>query len=318
MMKSVLSPWMKAQLVIGAVVVALLAMAPKYLSDTSALFFIMFWVVMAESFNMFAGLTGYVNFGHVVFYAMGGYTAIVLMIDGLSPIVAVLAGGGASALLAVGISLPTTRLRGAYFAIATLSINEAAFVIFDNWGAVNSATGLTLPISDYLPTTEYYAMLAIAAACVATAYLMTRSGFGVALRAIRQQEATANSIGINAALYKMIALVVSGAFAGLAGAVAIWQISIVDPPSAFNVTITIESISMAMLGGLGTVVGPVLGAPILYEVIQYLDFHYPNFYLVPVGVIIIAVVLLIPAGIVGAAKRIYVRAWSARGGKGNG
>jgi branched-chain amino acid transport system permease protein len=300
--------------VAAAVLLVLLLVAPSFFSRLSLLFFILNWVVLAESFNMFAGLTGYVNFGHVVFYGVGGYVGALLMANAhASPYLAVVAGGLACGVLALGISLPTTRLRGAYFAIATLSINEAFFVTFDNWAAVGSAPGFTLPISYYQPEAEYYAMVVVAAACVAAMYLIMRSRFGIALQAIRQQEVTANSIGINAAYYKTLALVFSGFFAGLAGALAIWQITFIDPPSAFDITITVSSISMAMLGGLGTVVGPVIGGALLYELSNYLGISYPYIHLMILGVIIMAVVLVVPDGLLGGGGRMLKWLRAGRG-----
>jgi branched-chain amino acid transport system permease protein len=277
----------------------------------SVLFFVLNWVVLAESFNMFAGLTGYVNFGHVVFYGIGGYVSALLMYDyGVSPYLAVATGGLACVLLAFGISLPTTRLKGAYFAIATLSINEAFFVTFNSWDAVGGPVGLSLPVSYFQPVNEYYIMAAVAVACVASMFLVARSRFGVALRAIRQQEMTANSIGINAAYYKALALALSGFFAGLAGALAIWSITYIDPTSAFDLNITVTSISMAMLGGLGTVAGPVIGGTILYELTDYLGRQYPYIHLMILGVIIIAVVLVVPDGLLGGGQRVL--RWARR------
>ncbi len=300
------------ELAVSVVLLAFLLAAPSFVARLSVLFFILNWVVLSESFNMFAGLTGYVNFGHVVFYGVGGYVSALLMANAhISPYLAVLAGGLGSSLLAFGISLPTARLRGAYFAIATLSINEAMFVIFDNWDAVGSAPGFTLPLSYYLPVQQYYTMVVVAASSVAVMYLLTKSSFGVALQAIRQQESTASSIGINAAYYKTVTLIISGFFAGMAGALAIWEITIIDPPSAFDVTITVTAISMAMLGGLGSIVGPIIGGTILYELSDYLGLSYPFIHLIVLGVIIVGVVLLIPDGIVGAIRRGF--AWARRG-----
>ncbi|MDG6928717.1 MAG: branched-chain amino acid ABC transporter permease [Nitrososphaerota archaeon] len=289
----------------SALALALLATAPLYFSRLSLLFFILNWIVLAESFNIFTGLTGYVNFGHVVFYGMGGYVGALLMAGALaSPYVGVLAAGLASALLALGLSLPTLRLRGAYFAIASLGVNEATFVIFDNWPAVGSATGITLPVVYYQPLAQYYTMLAVAAGCLATAYVLMHSRIGTAMQAIRQQEDTARSVGINATYYKTLALIFSGLFAGMAGALAIWQVSIIDPPSAFDITISLNAISMTMLGGIGTLAGPVLGAVVLYEVGDFLDLNYPYAHLVVLGVIIIGVVLAMPRGMMGYADRV--------------
>ncbi|MDG6900968.1 MAG: branched-chain amino acid ABC transporter permease [Nitrososphaerota archaeon] len=308
-------PAVKRSVELGVIALLLLvlALAPTFFARLSVLFFILNWVVLSESFNIFTGLTGYVNFGHVVFYGVGGYVSTLLMVhSGASPYLAVLSGGLASGLLAFGISIPTTKLRGAYFAIATLSINEAFFVTFDTWGAVGSAVGFTLPISYYEPLAQYYTMVVVAVACVAAMYSISRSRFGVALKAIKQQESTANSIGINAAYYKTLTLVVSGFFAGLAGALAIWQITFIDPPSAFNVEITVTSISMAMLGGLGTVAGPVIGGALLYELTDFLGLSYPYIHLMVLGVIMIAVVLVVPDGLLGGGKRLMGRLRSGR------
>ena len=300
---------------LSALLIALMAIAPNFF-QRSLLFFILNWIVLAESFNIFAGLTGYVNFGHVIFYGVGGYVGALLMDNAhASPYVAVIAGGAACAVLALGISLPTTRLRGAYFAIATLSINEAFFVIFNSWDAVGGPVGLTLPVAYYQPGVEYYVMIVVVVACVATAYYISKSRFGIALRAIKQQEVTANAIGINAAYYKTLTLMVSGLFAGLAGAMAIWQITFVDPTGAFNVDITVTAISMAMLGGLGTVAGPVIGGALLYEVTDYLKV-YPYIHLMILGVIIMAVVLVIPQGIMGTFEKVLKRMSGRQ--KGNG
>jgi branched-chain amino acid transport system permease protein len=294
---------------LSAVLIAFLFVAPSFF-QRSLLFFILNWIVLAESFNIFAGLTGYVNFGHVVFYGVGGYVGALLMDDARSsPYLAVVAAGLACMVLALGISLPTTRLKGAYFAIATLSINEAFFYIFNNWGVVGGPVGLDLPVSYFKPGVEYDVMVVLAAACVAFTYLITRSRFGMALQAIRQQEGTANAIGINATYYKTVTLVFSGLFAGLAGAMAIWQTTYVDPASAFNVTVTVTAISMAMLGGLGTVAGPVVGGTLLYWLQDYLK-RYPYIHLIILGVIIIAVVLVIPDGILGAGRKLL--GWARR------
>jgi branched-chain amino acid transport system permease protein len=279
-----------------------LAFAPRFMGPAleTDLALLMLWICLAESFNLFTGLTGYVNFGMVAFYGIGGYgLAMATTLWNMPPLEGVLLGGIFSALLALGMSFPTLRLRGAYFAIATLGIEQAIFVIFDNWNYVNSATGLTLPIRDYQPTQVYYTMLVVTAATVFTLTMVMRSKLGMALSAIRQQEETALSIGVNATLYKTLAFVLSGFFAGLGGATWFWNVTIIDPPGAFDTTITLTVISMAMLGGLGTLFGPALGAAILYYVENSVRANYANLHLVIFGIIIIVVVLLVPEGIMG-------------------
>lgn len=287
-----------------------LAFAPRFVNggvETNLAYF-MLWICLAQSFNLFTGLTGYVNFGNVVFYGIGGYSvAIATVLWNMSPLVGVLLGGVFSALLALGMSFPTLRLRGAYFAIGTLGIEQAIFVIFDNWKYVNSATGFTLPIPDYQPTQAYYTMLVVAASTVMVLMLVMKSKLGMALSAIRQQEETALSIGVNVTLYKTIAFVLSGFFAGLGGATWIWNLTFIDPPSGFDTVITLTVISMAMLGGLGTLFGPVVGAAILDYIETSTRQSYPYLHLIIFGIIIIVVVLIVPEGIVGFIQKTFRR-----------
>jgi branched-chain amino acid transport system permease protein len=287
-----------------------LALAPTFVNIgvESNLAYFMLWICLAQSFNLFTGLTGYVNFGNVVFYGMGGYgVAIATSLWNMSPLFGVLLGGGFSALLALAMSFPTLRLRGAYFAIATLGIAQAILVIFDNWAYVNRVTGLTLPIPDHQPTQAYYTILVVAALTVIALTIVMKSKLGVALNAIRQQEETALSIGVNATLYKTIAFVLSGFFAGLGGATWIWYLGFIDPPSAFNTGITLTVISMALLGGLGTLFGPVVGAAVLDYIETYSRLSFPYLYLIIFGVTIMVVVLIIPDGILGFAQKMFRR-----------
>ncbi len=295
-------------IILWVVLFLFLAFAPRFVGSAleTDLALLMLWICLAESFNLFTGLTGYVNFGMVAFYGIGGYgLAMATTIWSMPPLEGVILGGIFSALLALGMSFPTLRLRGAYFAIATLGIQQAIFVIFANWNYVNSATGLILPISDYQPTQVYYTMLVVTAATVFTLIIVMRSKFGMALSAIRQQEETALSIGVNATLYKTLAFVLSGFFAGLGGATWWWGVTIIDPPGAFDTTVTLTVISMAMFGGLGTLLGPALGAAILYYVENTVRASYPYLHLVIFGIIIVVVVLLVPEGIIGFVTKRF-------------
>ena len=299
----------RVRLALAALAVVVLAASPGYVDKptVSFLFYLMMWVCLAQSFNLFTGLTGYVNFGNVAFYGVGAYGAAVGMaLWDASPYVAILLGGGFSALLGLGMSFPTLRLRGAYFAIATLSIQQAVFLLFDNWDYVHTAAGLSIPVKYYDPLLQYYTMLVVSVATVAALFLVKRGKLGKALTAIRLQEETALSIGINSTLYKTTAFVISGFLAGLGGATAIWNISFIDPTSAFSATITLTVISMAMMGGLGTLIGPVIGSVILFSTDYYLTVEYPSYpylHLVLFGAIIMAVVLVIPEGMVGFINR---------------
>src|SRR5579875_2709237 len=245
--KRVIKP---AFIALWLIVAILLVAAPTFVNPAlrSFLFFLLMWIALSQSFNLFTGLTGYVNFGFVVFYGIGGYGMTLSLLRLNLPIyLALIVGGLVSAAFAIAVSLPALRLRG------------ADFVIFDNWNFVNSATGYTIPVQYYNPTQQYYAMLAIAAATTISVFLVLNSKIGLALRAIKQNEEAAVSLGINSTLYKSVTLAISAFFAGLAGGAAIWGITIIDPPSAFDTTVTLTVISMTMLGGFGTLLGPVIG-----------------------------------------------------------
>ncbi|MEM0117270.1 MAG: branched-chain amino acid ABC transporter permease [Conexivisphaerales archaeon] len=296
-------------------VAALLAVAPYIVNAAlvSFLFFFLMWVALSQSFNLFTGLTGYVNFGFVVFYGLGGYGMTLSLLRLNLPIyLALLVGGLIAAAFAMVVSLPVLRLRGAYFAIAMLSLAQAVFVIFDNWNFVNSATGYTIPVQYYNPQLQYYAMLVIAAATCLAVYLVMHSKLGLALRAIKQNEEAAVSLGVNSTLYKSITLAISGFFAGLAGGAAIWAITIIDPPSAFDTTVTLTVISMTMLGGFGTLLGPIIGSAILYSVEYYLGLTYPYLHLIIFGAIIIGTVLAMPHGIMGVLREYFLKGRVAR------
>ena len=294
-----------------------LAIAPRFVNAGIDSYIANFtlWICLAQSFNLFTGLTGYVNFGNVVFYGIGGFgVAIATSLWHMPPLIGVLFGGVFSALLALAMSFPTLRLRGAYFAIATLGIEQAVLVLFSNWSYVNKVSGMTIPLSDYHPIQAYYTILVIAAATVITLTIIMKARLGKALSAIRQQEETALSIGVNATLYKTIAFVLSGFFAGLGGAAWIWNVTYIDPSTAFPTEYTLIVIAMAMLGGLGTIFGPAIGAAILDYVEVATRTSYPYLHLIIYGLIIMAVVLVIPDGIVGFAQRLLRRFSFGRAG----
>lgn len=283
----------------------ILAFLPFYasISIVSFFLFLLMWVSLSQSFNIFTGLTGYVNFGFVVFYGLGAYGMTLSLIYLDLPIyVSILIGGVVASLFALAVSLPILRLRGAYFAIAMLGLAQAIFVIFDNWSFVNSATGFTIPVKYYNLNLQYYSMLIIAVITIILFVLIERSKLGLALKAIKQNEDAAISIGINSALYKSLTLAISAFLTGVTGGIAIWSITIIDPPSAFDTTVTLTVISMSMLGGLSTLLGPVIGASILYSLEYYLGIRYPFIHLIVFGIVIIVVVLAMPNGIIGALR----------------
>lgn len=264
-------------------------------------------VILAQSLNIISGYTGYIDFGHVAFFGMGTYVMAVLTRNlGVNPFIALVAAGVGAIALAAAIGYPTLRLRGAYFAIATLSLSQTLMIIVLNlpveW--MGGAIGIPNP-PIYSPIISYYLMLTLTVAVIATTYLIRESKFGIGLVAIREDEDTAAAMGINTTLYKLIAFIISALFAGLVGGVDYWFMTYTQPSDAFNIFVTVRMIIMAMLGGFGTVIGPIIGSLILYTVEYYLWATQPHLYLMILGALIVGIVMYMPEGIVGLIKKAF-------------
>ncbi len=284
----------------GAGLILLLCLvAPAVLSAYLVQFLINLFMLaaLAESWNIIGGFTGYASFGNVAFFGIGAYTAGILLTKGGFPFaLALLAAGALAALFAAAVGLPVLRLKGHYFAIATLGIAEAMREIVFNLGITGGGTGLVLPILRS-PLPFFYLMLAILVAVTAVSAWLAHSRFGYGLAAIREDEDAAAAMGINTPLYKTAAFALSGAFGGLAGAVHAYWITFIDPDAVFQVGTTIQMVILAVFGGAGTVAGPLLGALVLTSVSDWLSAHLVSLADLFHGVIIILVVLFMPRGL---------------------
>ncbi|HSB69608.1 MAG TPA: branched-chain amino acid ABC transporter permease [Candidatus Methylomirabilis sp.] len=276
-----------------------LAVAPALVSPFLVQFLINLFMlaILAESWNIIGGFTGYASFGNVAFFGIGAYTTGVLLVRlGLPFALALPMGGLLAMLFAAVIGMPILRLKGHYFGIATLGIAETMREIVYNLEITGAGTGLTLPIvRSALPF--FYIMLGILVAATLVNWWLSASRFGYGLVAIREDEDAAASMGINTPLYKTIAFSLSGAFAGLAGGVYAYWITFIDPEAVFKVTTTIQMIIMAVFGGTGTVTGPLLGALALASASEWLSTHLITLAELFNGLIIILVVLFMPKGL---------------------
>jgi branched-chain amino acid transport system permease protein len=288
-----------------------LALLPHGLSLylRSFLLFTMMYVVLALSWNIISGFTGYTSFGHVAFYGIGAYACAILVADYRWPWLATL---GVAAVLAaaVGVALgyPVLRLKGPYFAIAMLGAAEGTRVVATVWdGLTHGGVGISLPSAETSMET-YYAMLVLMLVTVVVAYAVGHSRFGIRLNAIREDEGAAEALGINATLYKLAAFVLSAVFPAVAGAIQSYKVLYIDPPSVFFVQITIAMALMSMLGGKGTVIGPIVGAAILYTAQEVTWVNFPTAHLIAYGLFIVLVARFMPRGLVGfAIDRGWVR-----------
>ncbi len=286
--------------------ILLVIIAPSVISGYWLRFmtFIFMWIGLAGSLNLLTGYTGYLDFGHTAFFGTGAYVTGILMVRmGMPFLPAMLCGAIMAAVLAVIVGIPTMRLKGTYFAIAMLAFAEAMNqVVLEVDDLTGGGNGLSLPIYTNYPF-FYYMMLAAVLCVTGTTYWFHRSRFGLALMAIREAEVAAETSGVNTFSCKLMAFAISALFAGMIGGIYAYWMTFLYPGDVFNVLVTVRMIIMAFLGGAGSLAGPVIGAIFLAttEEILWAEFRYT--YLILVGVIVVAVVLAMPRGLVGLWRR---------------
>ena len=264
------------------------------------------WIALAQSWNLISGLTGYVSFGHIAFFGMGAYTAGILIVKlGWPWLWASLAGGVGAVVLALVIGWPCLRLKGPYFAIAMLGLNEVLRVAVSYFeGLTGGGSGLSLPAL-YASVPIYYAMGVVALAVTGLAHVIVTSRFGLRLMTIREDEVAAEAMGIDTFRYKLYAFLLSAVGPGIVGGLAARDQSYLEPISVFPLIMTIPMIVMVLFGGKGTIWGPVLGAVILFTFQELVWAHFPHAHQVLLGAIIITVVLVMPRGILGVLQQKY-------------
>ena len=270
---------------------------------------IFLWIGKAGCWNILSGITGYIDFGAVGYYGIGAYVTALLMSKTQAPFFfSILVSGLVSALIALPIGLPTLRLRGAYFGIATLAFAEAMKQIlleFDKTTGVlffEGSHGITLPIG---PRNEffYYFGFGVMMVVIALTYWIKRSKFGYALRAIREEEPAAELAGVDTLRAKVKAYMIGAFFLGLIGGIEAYWLTYITPHMVFDILITIQMVVISLLGGMGTVFGPVVGASFLTVLYELLHRDFPYTYTILVGFIIVVVVLLIPKGMIGTFRK---------------
>jgi len=286
------------------------------LRETS--FTLLMYVGLASSLNILLGYTGYVSFGHIVFFGLGGYVGFYLLSHlGWSLYPAALAGGIFCSVMAALLGLAVLRLRGAYFALATIGVNEAARAFVSNFTPFGGATGMSLDYSVYslyggsmkALWLAFILVWLIAIAVVIMSYLVKQSRFGLGLMAIREDEDAAMVMGVKAPQAKTWAYALSAFFPGLIGTIYFFKNGNVEPGDAFRLHLSIEMLVMIMLGGQGTVLGPILGS-LGYERLRgYLLVSplFKNLHLAISGVALLLIILFVPAGAVGWLRRRFPR-----------
>ncbi len=300
-----------------AVVLAILAAAPLVLP----LFWgrllteILIWGLLAMSSDLLMGYTGLVSFGHSVFFGLGMYGAAAALLWTAKPNLwlALVCGLAAAAAVAAFVAYFATRLRDIYFAITTLIFSQIFYVIIFTWTSVTGGeNGLTFerpPLAipglfsvRFTATTLHWFVLAVVTASYLVLRRITQSPFGMVLQSIRENEARTRAIGYPVERYKIVAVMISGLFAGLAGVLYAAQNEFAAPDFVFFL-VSGEVVIYNVIGGIGTLVGPIVGAGFFILLREGLSRFFTEYYLIPEGMIFIAMVIFMPQGLLGFMRR---------------
>jgi len=268
------------------------------------------YITLASNLNIMLGFAGYINFGSIVFFGLGGYICVYLISAQGWPLAAAeFAAGVVVSLLAFVFGLGILRLRGAFFALATIGINEAVQAFVSNFEPWGGAAGLYLPTTIFAPLGGpmralwiiYFLLVAVMGASLYLSFAIKISKFGLGLMAIGQNEDAAVVLGVPAPLYKAIAYSLSAFLPSIAGGLYFFKSAFIQPSDAFDLGLSTEAMVVVMLGGRGTITGAAIGAYLYEELRGWLltSQTFSNFQLVVSGVLLLLIVLFVPGGLMG-------------------
>ena len=288
-----------------ALLAAGLGTVPVWGSEYAILFFMLFciYLALAQMWNLLAGYSGLISLGQQSFVGLGGYTVAVLSgYYGINIWIGVCLGGVTSVLLALFMSLFIFRMKGVYFAIGTWIFAEALLVWFSNWAYVKYGSGLFIkPTGEISMATIYYAAFVVGVGSVALVFLLLRSRLGLGLMAMRDDDQVSATLGVEVFRSKLYCFLISAFVTGIiAGIFYIFQIFI-QPYKAFAIDWTVKLVFMVIIGGIGTIEGPIVGA-LIYVVLSQFLAEYFSVSMLVLGGIAIVVILLAPKGIMGTLQ----------------
>ncbi len=301
--------WVSSGIVFSLAVIAAATVKNEYYFFAG--YIVLMSIVLATAWNILGGYAGYVNFGTPAFFGLGAYTAVVVFKATAAPLVVqIIAAAAMSGLLGFATGLLTLRLRGIFFAIATIAVTVIMETLFVNWRYTGGATGLQLlrpapvwPFESYT-TMLFVVMAALAVASVAIARYIETSWIGRGLRAVRDSEEAAECSGVPTLKLKVSACAISGALMGAAGAPMPMYLSFIEPYSTFNLNYAIGALASPMIGGMTHYIGPVIGAILLSSLQQIVTVTISNeMNVMVVGVLLVVFVVAAPEGILGLFKR---------------
>jgi branched-chain amino acid transport system permease protein len=301
----------KRPFVVGflAVLFILLAALPFYAPQYTIILLtsIFMYIVITVSWTIFSGPTGYISLAPAAFFGAGVYTSAILGL--VLPLPAIICIGGLiSFCLALLVGALTLRLRGIYFVMFTFGLVEL-LLHFVLWWEVNitHTTGRVVPTVNN--TTVYYLMLVVFTVLMFTAYLIRHSKYGLALQSIGEHEEAAVHTGINVTGLKVVTFAVSALFMGVAGAIMATRWTYIDPRIAFNPLISFMPVLMAIIGGMGQLYGPIIGASIFTYLEEFLITRFPYHYMLIFGIIMVVAILYLPNGLVGLLQKLWKRSF---------
>ncbi len=274
---------------------------------------VLMYGVLAMSWNFIGGMAGYPSFAVAAFFGLGAYTGAVAQKYGVPAGLAWSAAGLAALVFAALLGLALLRLRGHYFAIASLVVAEVLREVVNSMtDLTGGGMGLNLPVPamasvDAQARFFFYAMLLLAAATFAATLVTVHSKLGFGLRCIQQNESAADMLGVNTTFYKVSAFMLSGVFVGMAGAVYASWVYYIEPPDVFDVLFSVKAIVMVLLGGAGSVFGPLVGAAAFLSLEELVWRHYLELHTGVLGLMIVALVLFLPRGLLSLSQRFARR-----------
>ncbi|MBN9067454.1 MAG: branched-chain amino acid ABC transporter permease [Rhizobiaceae bacterium] len=299
------------RIAIAILVVVVLAAVPWFGSDVVVQFGIstLILAVLAQGWNIIGGYTGYASFGNSTFFGLGAYGVAIAMVQWNLPFwVGMIFGAVMAVAFAILLGIPVLRLKGHYFAIATLALAQVVAAIVSNIPLFGQNIGLVLPPLNN-DAMFYELALALLVAATLTVAWLTKSRFGFGLIAIRENEEGAAVMGVNTTLYKVLAFALSGLFSALAGGIQAYWITFLDPASAFDISLNVKMIIMAVFGGPGTIFGPVVGAFVLSAVSEVLSSEITNVAGLFFGIVVVAAVVLMPRGLADIIRHFRTSGW---------
>lgn len=303
-------------------VVLLLMLAPPLVTSNQFLLHlgitVLLWTLLGASWNLLGGFGGQVSFGHATFFGVGAYATMILYLRlGLAPWYGMVLGGVAAVAVSLPIGLICFRLRGPYFSLSTLAVAEIVRLVALNWDALtNGPVGLlitTLPrvalgaraINWESKVPFYYIIAALAVLAMAATRRLSRARLGAYLLAIREDEDAAEAVGIDTVRAKVLTLALSAFFTGLAGGFYGLYFRYVDPDAVFPIALSVEMVFIAVVGGLATVIGPVIGAVFLTTIGELFRERFLVGHLIFYGLFMMLAIRFLPEGIWGGARRVW-------------